>query len=223
MSAPGTLIAAGREAEIFDLGDGRVLRRYRRHGSPGREALVMAHARDHGFPAPRVYDADERGLVVERIDGRSMLLDLRRRPWLLHRHAATLAHLHLTLHRIDAPSALPAAGPGGALVHLDLHPENVLLSPAGPVVIDWTNARRGEAALDVALTWMILATSEVDDSVTRLFRAAYVRAFLSHFSRDEIAPALPAAAERRLADPNVRPGERAAIRRLLSGVQRARG
>ena len=88
MSAPGPLIAAGREAEIFDLGDGRVLRRYRRGGSPEREALAMAHARDHGFPAPRVFDSDERGLVLERIDGGSMLVDLRRRPWLLRRHAA---------------------------------------------------------------------------------------------------------------------------------------
>ena len=219
VTAPGTLIAAGREAEIFDLGDGRVLRRYRREGSPEREALVMAHARGHGFPAPRVFGADERGLVLERIDGRSMLEDLRRRPWLLRRHAATLARLHLSLHRIDAPPELPAVGPGRALLHLDLHPENILLSKRGLIVIDWTNARRGDGALDVALTWVIMATSEVDDPVARMFRAAYVRAFLSHFSRAEITRAAPAAAERRLADPNVRQGERLAVRRLLDTLR----
>jgi aminoglycoside phosphotransferase (APT) family kinase protein len=48
---------------------------------------------------------------------------------------------------------------GEWLLHLDLHSDNVLLSRRGPVVIDWTNARAGDPALDVALTWVIGATS----------------------------------------------------------------
>jgi hypothetical protein len=39
------LIASGRASEIFDLGDGRVLRRFRAGGDREREALVMEHAR----------------------------------------------------------------------------------------------------------------------------------------------------------------------------------
>ena len=66
------VLDGGREAEILDLGDGRVLRRYRAGGDPGREARVMEHARAHGFPVPRVYEVHADGLVLERIDGPSM-------------------------------------------------------------------------------------------------------------------------------------------------------
>jgi len=96
---------------------------------------------------------------------------------------------------------------------MDLHPENVMLSPAGPVVIDWTNARAGDRALDVAMTWVIGATS--GGVPGRLF----VRTFLTHFDRAEIRQALPAAAEIRIADPNVTDEERQRIR-LLVGKQR---
>ena len=37
---------------------------------------------------------------------------------------------------------------------MDLHPANVLLAPAGPVVIDWTNARAGPPELDLAMSWL---------------------------------------------------------------------
>lgn len=203
-------IAAGRASEIFDLGDGRVLRRFRTGGDPGREALVMAHARTHGYPVPRVLEVQPDALLLERIEGRTMLGELRRRPWAARRRAVLLAHLHERLHEIVAPPGLRGAGPGDRLLHLDLHPDNVLLSPHGPVVIDWTNARRGEPALDVALTWVILATSGGP------LIAPFVRAFLRCFDRDELLQALPAAAQRRLDDVNVTDRERRAVRRLVA-------
>src|SRR5689334_19768440 len=49
------LIAAGRASEIFNLGDGRVLRRFKTRGDPYREALVMRHAALHGYAVPRVF------------------------------------------------------------------------------------------------------------------------------------------------------------------------
>jgi tRNA A-37 threonylcarbamoyl transferase component Bud32 len=146
------LIAAGRASQIFDLGDGRVLRRFRAGGDPEREALVMRHAHRHGYPVPRVLEVAADALVLERIEGPTMLDQLRRRPWTLRRHASLLARLHEQLHEIAAPPSLPAAGPGDRLLHLDLHPDNVILSRSGPFVVDWTNARRGDPALDVALT-----------------------------------------------------------------------
>lgn len=137
-----------------------------------------------------------------------MSADLRRRPWRLRGHAALLARLHGALHEIDAPPGLAALGSGNRLLHLDLHPDNVMLSRAGPVVIDWTNARVGDPAVDVALSWVILATSGGRGG--RLF----LRSFLPHFQRVELARALPAAADYRLADPNVTGEEREAVRRL---------
>jgi hypothetical protein len=208
------LVAAGRASEIFDLGDGRVLRRFLAGGDPEREALVMEHARRNGYPVPGVLEVTEEALVLDRIDGPTMLGELRRRPWTLRRHAALLAELHERLHEISAPTGLAAAGPGERLLHLDLHPDNVILSPAGPFVIDWTNALRGEPALDVAMTWVILATSGGP------FARLYLRSFLPHFDRGEVLDELPAAAERRIADPNVTERERQAVRRLATRARR---
>jgi aminoglycoside phosphotransferase (APT) family kinase protein len=55
---------------------------------------------------------------------------------------------------------VPGTGAGGArLLHLDLHPFNLLVDEDGTVtgVIDWANARAGDPVLDRARTWSILA------------------------------------------------------------------
>jgi aminoglycoside phosphotransferase (APT) family kinase protein len=195
------LIAAGRASEILDLGDGRVLRRFKEGGDAAREAAVMHHARGHGFPVPEVFEVQDDGLVLERVDGPTMLAALWRRPWRALREAQTLAQLHFQLHEIPFE--------GDRLLHLDLHPGNVLLAQRGPVVIDWTNARAGDAALDVALTWAICATSA--GAGGRVF----TKLFLRYVEREEARQALPDAVAFRLADPNVTETERDRLRRLL--------
>jgi aminoglycoside phosphotransferase (APT) family kinase protein len=204
-------IAEGRASEIFDLGDGRVLRRFKSGGDPEREALVMRHAREHGFPVPRVLEVADNALVLERIDGPTMADQVRLDPAAVAAHASVLADLHDRLHEISSPPELPAATDGDRLLHLDLHPANVILAPDGPVVIDWTNARRGEPAYDVAYTWVIGATSWGDGRLAEML----LERFLSHFDEDELRRWLPLAAERRAADANVTASEREAIGRLV--------
>ncbi len=170
----------------------------------------MDHARRHGFPVPEVIEVRDNALVLERIEGPSMWQELRHRPWRARMHMQTLADLHGRLHRIDAPPGVLAAAEGSTLLHLDFHPENVLLSTRGPVVIDWTNARSGPAALDVAMTWIICTTSGGP------FGRVAIRPYLARFELDEVCEQLPAAAERRLADTNVTERERAAVRRLVA-------
>jgi aminoglycoside phosphotransferase (APT) family kinase protein len=203
------LIASGRASEIFDLENGSVLRRFKAGGDPDREALAMRHAASNGYPVPQVLEVLADALVLERIDGPTMVEDVKRRPWRLRPHASLLAELHKRLHEIVAPANLPEASGGDRLLHLDLHPNNVILSPRGAVVLDWTNARRGDPALDVALTWIIAATSG------GLLGRIFVRPFLAHFERAELLQALPAAAGWRLADPNVTDGKRVEVRRLV--------
>src|ERR671928_199489 len=50
--------------------------------------------RRHGFPAPAVYEARERELVLERCDGPTMMADIARAPWRVGRHGRTLGELH---------------------------------------------------------------------------------------------------------------------------------
>jgi hypothetical protein len=69
---PGTLVGAGRNADVYDIGGGRVLRRYRDGREPRRvnaEAQVMVHARAFGVPVPEVFDVSGSDIVMERAVG----------------------------------------------------------------------------------------------------------------------------------------------------------
>ena len=73
---PGTLVGAGRNADVFDVGDGRVLRRYRDGREARRvdtEAQVMVRARASGVPVPEVFDVSGCDIVMERAAGPTML------------------------------------------------------------------------------------------------------------------------------------------------------
>jgi len=219
---PGPLIGAGRAADVYALGENalgeqRVLRRYRNGGGAEREAGVMAHLAGAGYPVPRVYDASGPDLVMERLDGRDMLADLSSRPWLVRQYARTLAKLHDRLHAIVAPPSLAQQfGPGDRILHLDLHPGNVMLTTRGPVVIDWSNVAAGAPAADVAMAWLIMATSEVDAPPLLLrpavssIRAALLRRFRA-LAGDDPGPELARVARARMTDRNIRPAE---VRRL---------
>jgi tRNA A-37 threonylcarbamoyl transferase component Bud32 len=143
--------AAGREADVFALDDGRVLRRYRDGSDATREAALMAYLHDRGYPVPTVHSADGAEIVMERLDGPTMSEALLARTFTIPEGAIMLADLLSRLHRIPGQS-----GPG-TVGHYDLHPDNVLLTSRGPVVIDWRNGRDGPADLDTAFSALILA------------------------------------------------------------------
>jgi aminoglycoside phosphotransferase (APT) family kinase protein len=223
---PGTLVGAGRNADVYDIGGGRVLRRYRdgRDGAAvDREARVMVHARAHGVPVPEVFEVHGSDIVMERAVGPTMLDVLGRRPWTLRRQARLLARLHETVHQAPALPELHAPCGGEdldrqVLLHRDLHPMNVILTSAGPVIIDWEGAARGPAMYDVAWTWVIIASSEVPG--TGLAPAA-VRGLQAQLTRSFVRAAGPLdrawrakAIRDRLVDHNVLPAERARLERL---------
>ena len=225
---PGPLLGAGRAADVYDIGGGRVLRRYRSPFDVQPEAVIMQHLHRAGFPVPAVYDAEGSDLVLERLDGRDMLVDLGRRPWLARRHARTLAEMHNRLHQVQAPAGSPQPlGPGDKVLHLDLHPGNIMLTSRGPVVIDWSNASAGPAGADVAMAYLIMASSEVDD-LPALIRPAVssVRAaVIKHFLRgaaDDPGPHLASVARQRMVDRNVRPSEAAWLLRKAEEIEQTR-
>jgi aminoglycoside phosphotransferase (APT) family kinase protein len=225
--SPGPLIGAGRAADVYALGRDRVLRRYRTDHSVQAEAAVMSYLEDAGFPVPKVYSAAGSELVMERLTGPDMLADLGRRPWRVRQHARTLAQLHDRLHQIEAPPGLPGGfGEGNRLLHLDLHPANVMLSPRGPVVIDWTNASTGAAGADVAMAYLIMASSDVDASpwwlrpAVRTLRAVLLRQFRAAVG-DDPGPHLASVARARMADRNVRPAEAQRLLRLAEQAEQA--
>jgi aminoglycoside phosphotransferase (APT) family kinase protein len=217
---PGVLIGRGRAADVYALDDDRVLRRYRTPYSCAAEADLMRYLRQAGYPVPAVLAVDGGDLIMERLHGRDMLADLTSRPWRTARHGRVLAALHDRLHQIAAPEGLRRPfGTGDRIVHLDLHPGNVMLTADGPVVIDWTNAAAGPPGSDVAMAYLIMASSDLDALPWWLRPAAWSlrRMFLRRFRaavRDDPEPYLAQVARYRLKDPNVRPAEAARLLRL---------
>lgn len=189
------------------------------------EAKTMNYLRTHGYPIPAVAEvsADGTELVMERIKGASLLAELSQRPWTLYQHGKVLADLHRRLHEIPAPPWLTAApgSPGNKVVHLDLHPLNVIMSPDGPVVIDWTNAAQRVGATDVALTWVLLATAGIPTgrlkaSFLGRFRTMFVNAFLSQFVAEDVHRELAAVVEWKIRDTNMTTSEKDAMQSLLN-------
>lgn len=217
-------IARGRWTDVYDLGGGRVLKRYRDASAEpiaAFEAGVMVHARAHGAPVPEVVEVDGCDLVLEKVDGPTMLEDLTRRPLGLRRHARTLAELHDIVHAVPAPDGLRRPfGTGGTLLHLDLHPDNVILSGSGPMLIDWQGAVAGPPAADVAHTWLLLRTSVVPGpplqrAVGTVGQRLFARTFLARVDATAAIGALPMVGARRLQDPTLLEVEAARIRRLV--------
>ncbi len=120
------------------------------------------------------------GIIFERIEGRSMLEELGATPDAAPRYAEILAELHVSIHAHEIPDlpslrdmiernirrattlsdderaralhVLAQRRDGARLCHYDIHPMNVIMSPRGPVILDWMTACHGDPHADVART-----------------------------------------------------------------------
>jgi aminoglycoside phosphotransferase (APT) family kinase protein len=225
---PLRLLAAGRDAEIFEYGPHLVLRRSRHGRSMAGEARIMEYVRTHGYPVPAVEEVSDDGcdLVMERVAGRSLVDTMTRAPWRLRHYGGVLADLHRRLHDIDAPAFLTPApvGTGSSVVHLDLHPLNVIMSPAGPVVIDWSNAARGDPRVDVALAWALIAGARIPGRLIPALlgwtRTMAVEGFLAPFDRPAIVAVLSDVVQWKATDPNMAPDEIEGMWRVVGDAEK---
>ena len=213
-------IASGRTAEIFAWEPGTVLKLFRSEFPrdwADYEARIGRSVCALGIPAPAVLDVIDqegrRGIVYQRVVGRSMLETLGKQPWRLFSLARILADLHAAMHRQTAPTlptyrsrlerdiqhaaalpeeykpsalaALAAMPEMDRLCHADFHPDNILLTKHGPVIIDWTTASSGSPWADVARTSLMLTIGAPPDGtpVPRLLQAARGAFFRAYRSR----------------------------------------
>lgn len=216
MGEAGHLVASGRDGDIYEYAPGLVLRRARGGRVIEHEARIMDYAAEHGYPVPRVEEVRAGGteIIMERLDGPMMMDAMTKRPHTLLRNSRLLADLHDRLHEIPAPDWLRRVeATGDRLLHLDLHPMNVMLTSRGPVVIDWTNAAAGQPLTDVAVSYVILKCARnpappVIRQVTNLFRNRLVSAFVDRYPAAELRAAISYAAQLKLLDPNLHPDEK---------------
>jgi hypothetical protein len=101
-----------------------------------------------------------------------------------------------------------------------------MLTARGPVVIDWTNASAGAPGADVAMAYLIMASSDTDlipwwlRPAVRVLRAALLGQFLAA-ARDDPAPHIARVARARMTDRNVRPAEAGRLMRMAERSERA--
>ena len=129
------------------------------------------------------------GILYEKINGKDMIADMFRKPYKLKSYSKALADTHVKIHHsttdlslnvkdklssnIDAAaelteqekeritSYLKTLPDGTALCHFDFHPGNVMLKGNEFYVIDWMTACNGNAASDVARTYLLLRYGEL--------------------------------------------------------------
>jgi aminoglycoside phosphotransferase (APT) family kinase protein len=202
------LLASGREADVYLRPDGLLVKRSRAGRDPGPEAELMRYLRRHGIPVPRVADVSGTDLVMEYVPGPRMSQELDAKPWRAGALGRELAELHRKLDAVPAPAFLDG---DGDLLHLDLHPGNVVLGPEGPVVVDWGSAVKGDRKVDVALSWLAIAVAPLRP-IKRLARS---RSGVDGSVRVEARRAMPAAAAIRLSRHQRDEAEVNAVQRLV--------
>ncbi|MFG2751561.1 phosphotransferase [Streptomyces xanthophaeus] len=198
----GELVGAGRTADVFALDDGRVLRRYRGGDDTTVEVAVMAYLAEHGFPVPAVWPGTAAGeLVMQRLSGTTMVDALINGAITAEQAGEMLAELLRRLHEIPARIS---ADPGHRVLHLDFHPENVMLTPQGPMVIDWATAAEGPPGLDSAMAALILSEA----ALAMPAATGLLSSLLRHLGGiEEIQMHLTEAGRRRAANPTLSPEE----------------
>ncbi|MGV8968485.1 MAG: phosphotransferase [Cellulomonas sp.] len=212
------LLAVGATADIYIIDDDRVLRRYRDSHDATAEAALLQHVVEHGFPAPAMYSCEGSDLVLERLHGPTLLQALAAGEFSLQDSVEIMADLHRRLHVIPPPAGTTD---DDVVVHLDLHPGNIVLSEThGPALVDWGNATVGPLDLDLAMSAIILAEVAVDSDgeYSRAARAMVV-AFLAVAGGNPVAQ-LDTAVRLRLEDPSLLPGERLLVEPAAALVRR---
>ena len=142
-----------------------------------------------------VQSGERHGIVFERFAGPSMLQEVISKPWMLVGRARLLAELHAAIHECSVPglpsqrefvaTRVRAGGKGlperaraaaeraldelpddTVLCHGDFHPDNILMSSRGPIIIDWSYASHGNPLADVVSTSLLIRTADLPPGMT---------------------------------------------------------
>ena len=156
------------------------------------------------------------GIIYECIDGSSMLQVMQSKPLKLDHFSRLLAELHIDMHTRTVPelpslkgnlengirhasgisdqiketalATLEQLPDRDVLCHNDYHPDNVLMTKEGTVIIDWITAARGDPMADVARTSLLLQIGSPPQGIPKPIRwlIAFIRdrvhqVYMSHY------------------------------------------
>ena len=103
-------IGRGRSAEIYEWGEGRILKLFKEAWpaeNAAREAETIAKVHAAGLRVPFVHGIEEingrTGIVMERISGNILGDEFLGKPWLFGRYARIMAEVHARMHSVEIP------------------------------------------------------------------------------------------------------------------------
>lgn len=202
----GLLIGKGKTAEVYKWGKDRVLKLFIKNISDEsviNEARIGKAVNEGGVPSPKVYDIVEidgrKGIIFQRIYGKTLLRLIKEEPWKLGYYAKQMARLQYKIHNYFIPDILPSQKErfamkignslnipgekkirilnyidslqdGNSVCHGDIHLKNIIVSDKGPVAIDWNSGCKGNPLGDVARTCLMLNLPPNSSTVSNIYK-----------------------------------------------------
>ena len=139
------------------------------------------------------------GMVMERLDGVDLFTAIGKQPWRVWWVGGITGRTHAGLNNAQAPPDLRSAHErsermvqteyvparmrdaavarlkelpqGDRLLHGDFHPGNVMIQDGEPVILDWSNATRGDPEADLTRTLMMLRLGDPPPGTSFFLRA----------------------------------------------------
>jgi len=213
-------IAFGNTCEVFPWQDGKVIKLFY-SGISSRhvvhECYMVKHAYEAGLtrlePGIECQIGERLGLIYNQVEGKTMAVTLRKKPWLLWHYIKLFSFLHARLHRRQAPEAFPcfhqelrrqleqsdhiSSDTRGKLMlqlkglkadtrvcHADFHLGNLLIdSHKQTTLIDWAGSMQGDADADVALCWLRMANVSATGEGLNWYERRILHAFAQGYIR----------------------------------------
>ena len=133
----------------------------------------------------KLIEVDNRiGIIYEKVNGKTMMQVIASKPWRVKKEAQRFAELHKSIQEkvhFELPNCkktlkdnisrtdllqediktrlyeyIDELEEGNILCHGDFHPDNVLITKNGEIIIDWMTATQGNPFADIARTSIML-------------------------------------------------------------------
>lgn len=187
-----------RSSEIYSW-QGNTLLKLFRSGVGGElienEEINTTETYEKGVSKVKCYghvQVDDRiGIIIERIEGKTLISLLGSKPLVLFKAPDIMADLQVKMHNTQtdkirsykemvlkaldseamrflsgnekkiAEDKIYALADGNSILHFDFHPDNIMSDGKNATIIDWMTAARGVPAADVAATLYLLNEGEM--------------------------------------------------------------
>ncbi len=190
----GEKIGEGAHSEAYTWAPGQVVKLFKPgvpRGMAWFEVRMLRAVLAAGVPVPEVFGEvtlDGRfGIVLQRLDGPTLLQLTRTGAVTFEQAGAIVAALAMSIHKTPPPPEVPSMRdymegelafddgklpkhiatdilalidrlpPGDGLCHTDLSPGNVIMTSEGPKLVDWAGAMCGPAVLELGFLHVVLS------------------------------------------------------------------